>query len=105
MELILLLFAAPVIQIVLSVLRLTGKMPLPLMLIFAIAFFIGIAASFIAMGIVLDEIPASSGHGKCGMPGMAALFGGLFITFVSAPVIALICALINFYRMKSMAKI
>jgi hypothetical protein len=66
--------------------------------------FSGIVCSFICMNMVLNELTASSPiHGVCGMPAFGALVVGIFITVVSASVIAVISALINLYIQK-MAK-
>ena len=100
---LLLLFTAPVLQTILSVLTLTRKILLPLFVIFGIALFGGILGSFLAMRIVLNDMVRLA-HGKeliCGMPGMAILFGGIFITFVTTPTIAFICYFINRYIQKT----
>lgn len=98
----LLLFVAPFLQIILSVLRLVRKIQLPLFAIFGFALFAGIICSFIAMEIILDAMSRKAhGEGICGMPGMAALFCGIFITIVTTPIIAMICYFINRYLQKT----
>lgn len=99
---LLLLFAAPILQIILSVLRLVSKIALPLFIIFGIALFSGIMCSFIAMRIVLDAMSQEAhGRGICGMPAMAALFAGVFITLVTTPLIAIVSYFINRYIQKT----
>lgn len=98
----LLLFVAPFLQIILSVLRLVRKIQLPLFAIFGFALFLGIICSFMAMEIILDAMSREAhGRGICGMPGMAVLFAGLFITFVTTPIIAMVCYLISRYVQKT----
>jgi len=97
-----LLFAAPVLQIILSVLRLARKISLPLYAIFWLALVVGFICSFMAMNIVLDAMSrAAHGRGICGMPAMGVLFAGLFITFVTTPIISIICYFINRYIKKT----
>ncbi|MBD1363906.1 hypothetical protein IDJ77_08810 [Mucilaginibacter sp. ZT4R22] len=101
---LLLLFAAPVLQIILSLFRLTGKIRIPLVVIFVLSLFSGIVCSFICMNIVLNELTATSpDRGVCGMPALGALVVGIFITVVSGSVIAVISALVDLYIQK-MAK-
>lgn len=105
MHLLLLIFAAPIVQITLSILRLLGKLQLPLYAIFVLALAIGVAASFAAMSIVFNETPALSEGIRCGTPAMAFFFGGLFIAFITGPLIWIVCALINVHQIKRAAKI
>jgi hypothetical protein len=91
-----LLFAAPVLQIILSLFKLTGKVKLHLYIIFFIALFTGAACSFLSMKIILDQMRAlAPDRYICGMPAMALLLGGLFITFVTAPIITIIGYFVN----------
>jgi hypothetical protein len=87
-----LLFAAPVLQIILSLFKLTGKVKLHLSVIFFIALFTGAACSFLSMKIVLDQMRSlAPDRYICGMPAMALLLGGLFITFIATPIITIVC--------------
>ena len=96
-----LLFTAPVLQIILSIFKLAGKIKSPLSIIFFIALFTGVACSFLSMKIVIDQMTALAPDKYiCGMPAMALLLGGLFITFVTAPIITIIGYFINRYLCK-----
>jgi len=96
-----LLFTAPVLQIILSIFKLAGKLPLHLSVIFFIALFTGVACSFLSMKIILDQMTAlAPDRYICGMPAMALLLGGLFITFATAPVITIVSHFINRYLYK-----
>jgi hypothetical protein len=105
MELLLLL-VAPVLQIILSVLRLSRKLSVPLSVIFGFAVITGIACSFFASNLVVEGIRAES-HGQyvCGMPGLAFVIIGLFITLVSTPIIAIVCYFISRSQNKAKAKL
>ncbi|OOQ58135.1 hypothetical protein [Mucilaginibacter pedocola] len=95
MELVL-LFAAPVIQLILSVLKLCRSISIPLAAIYMGAVFAGAICSFIGMKIMLSQMAvASHGQGFCGMPALGFLFGGAFITLISTSLIAGICAIIE----------
>jgi branched-subunit amino acid ABC-type transport system permease component len=93
---LLMLIAAPILQIVLSVLRIKQSLSLSLIAIAGIAFITGILLSIWAMNIIMDAIPASPGGFKCGIGAAAVMLGGFFITMVSVPVIGLASYL--FYR-------
>nr|WP_294942662.1 hypothetical protein [uncultured Mucilaginibacter sp.] len=92
----LLLLVAPVLQIILSALRLARKISLPLFLIFWFAIITGIACSVFISKLVMAEISAQSqGRYICGLPGFVFLMGGLFVSFISASVIAFVCYFLN----------
>jgi hypothetical protein len=97
-----LLFTAPILQIILSVLKLNSKIKLHLFIIFFVALFTGLACSFLSMKIVLDQMRAlAPDRYICGMPAMALLLGGLFITFIATPIITIVCHFIYRYLHKA----
>ena len=89
----LLIFIAPIFQIIVSILRVTRVILVPLYLIFASTILLGFTLSFTAMGSILDNMPGTGPH--CGMPAMGVLFGGIFITLITSPIISLVVFLIN----------
>lgn len=90
MGLLILLFA-PVLQITLSALRITGRLNLKLGIVALLCFGLGITMCFASMKMVLDQL-AQQGY-RCGMPALGAFILGLIITVVTVPVIWLICHL------------
>lgn len=88
---LLILLLAPVLQISLSALRITGKLKLKLGIVAALCFALGIVMCFASMEMVSDQL-AQQGY-RCGMPALGAFILGLIITVVTVPVIWLICYL------------
>jgi hypothetical protein len=86
-----LLFVAPCFQIVLSALRITKRISVPLGVIAFISVFAGILASMAAFNISNNKINAA--HIKCldcGMISISIFAMGLIIAVISAPIIGLI---------------
>jgi len=96
MIIILLLIAAPTLQIIASILRITGHIGVPIGGIMFLAFFMGVTFSFVAMN-TLELSPSPTGV-RCGMPQAAILFGGFFLQVIMAPLIAIISYIV--YRFK-----
>ncbi len=84
---LLLLFTAPVIQIVLSILRIKRLIALTLNMIPAFTVALGFILSFVAMELVFNNLAAS--NVRCGLPGISCLFCGFFITLFATPVISM----------------
>jgi hypothetical protein len=89
----LLIFIAPIFQIIISTLKITWVISVPLFLIFAATILVGFVLSFSAMRITLDETTGLDMH--CGTPGIAILFAGVLITLITSPIILLFFYLIN----------
>jgi hypothetical protein len=96
MIIIILLIAAPTLQIIASILRITGHIGVPIGGIMFLAFFIGVVFSFVAMNTV--ELPSSPTGVRCGMPQFAVLCGSFFLQVITAPLIAVISYIV--YRFK-----
>jgi hypothetical protein len=88
--LLFMLIAAPIIQIVLSVLRVANRIKIPLIIIAILALALGVALSIWTMNIIIADIPPSPTGFKCGTGAAAVLIMGIFISIVSSIVIALI---------------
>lgn len=78
---IIILFLAPLVQLILSALRVTGKIRMHLGGIAALAILLGFIMSFQSMGMVSKNLAAS--NFRCGMPAVATLFFGFFMTIVA----------------------
>jgi hypothetical protein len=96
---LLLIFVAPVLQIVLSLLRLKRKIILPIGAIAVLAIIAGYLLSIQAGKLLMDGIVADSPKGSvhCGMPFAACFILGTFVDTIAAIVIGAICAII-YYR-------
>jgi xanthine/uracil/vitamin C permease (AzgA family) len=72
---------APIVQIILSSLRIKGRIMLPIIGNTVLSWVLGIALTVVALPYLVPPPPPSSSHpaGRCGMPEMAVLFGGIFI--------------------------
>ncbi|HEK19370.1 hypothetical protein [Mucilaginibacter sp. 44-25] len=81
----LVLLLAPVLQITLSALKITGKLKLKLGIVAALCFALGIVMCFASMKMVLDQLAERQYH--CGMPAVGAFIVGLIITFITVPLI------------------
>jgi len=100
MIIILLLIAAPTLQIIASILRITGHIGVPIGGIMFVAFFIGVVFSFVAMNTV--ELPPSRTGVRCGMLQFAVLCGGFFLQVITAPLIAIVNYLVYRLRRRQM---
>ncbi|OOQ58136.1 hypothetical protein [Mucilaginibacter pedocola] len=85
---LLILFTAPIIQLVLSVRRLSGRTRLPLWSIVIITYASGILCTSLA-GYIMSIRLSASGF-RCGVPMVGGIFFGGFITVVVTPVIGII---------------
>ena len=94
---LLLILIAPIIQIVLSVLCITGKVQLPLVTSWVIANALGVLLSIQAENLVIVATPPGRVH--CEEVSVAITFGGIFITIFSTAFIGIISYLV--YRYKS----
>ncbi len=93
---------APVLQIILSILRLTGTIKIPIGAIAVLAIIAGGFFSMKAGSLVMDSIVAESpGHGHCGMPFAAFFIGGTLVDFVAAVIIGAICGIVYYRKIKN----
>ncbi len=95
MILVLLIFAAPTLQVVLLILKGMNKISIPRGIITLIMFVLGIVFSFVAASTVAKHIPISPGGIRCGTGIAAILIGGIFINFVAVSVIGIIGYLVS----------
>jgi hypothetical protein len=90
MELIIILLA-PILQIILSVLRIKGVIKLPIGVISFLAGFASIFLSVWAGKVMLDELDTEfQGRAHCGMPALGCFIGGVMIDAVLNIIITLI---------------
>ncbi|RFZ95338.1 hypothetical protein D0C36_07355 [Mucilaginibacter conchicola] len=94
---LLILFLAPVLQIILSAMRISGNLKIRLIYITLLAFALGTAMTFVSAGMISDQLAKSNFH--CGMPMIGSFFMGLLTTFTT-PVIGIIFLLIYNARRK-----
>jgi len=97
---LIIIIIAPVLQIVLSLLRVTGRIKIPLGLISFLTLILGIAVSFATMQLtnysIMQDMPGKKCL-DCGMVGISFFIMGFLITVVSVPLIGL--ASYVFYKM------
>jgi len=90
---LMLLFLAPIFQIVLSIFRITNRISMPLGVIAFFSFGLGIIASIAVLNMEINELKDS--HLKCldcgGMVAISYFVIGFIMTSISTPVICLIC--------------
>ena len=91
MVLLLLLFAAPILQVIFLALKAAGKIKIPSGLIAVFTFLLGILLSITAAKLSMPHIKCLD----CGLVSFAFLFIGLVITAVATPVIELIYFVIS----------
>ena len=87
---------APIIQIIISVLRIYDRTKLPLSAIGVLTALLGVFLSFQTTSMVTYHLPNS--HATCGILSAAFLIGGVMITFVATPVIGIISYLVYRYK-------
>jgi len=97
---LLLLIVAPVSQILVSALKISGRITLHLSVIAFLAFAAGIISSIAAMQIVTFHIE-SAHQVHCGIMPFAFLFMGFFITSIASPVIGLISYFILWIKQRN----
>ena len=88
MLILLIITAAPIIQIILSSLRVKGHIGLPIGAIMILSFMLGIVLTFVALNTRTPSAPIDGS--RCDFAGGAILFGGFFLQMTTAPVIAII---------------
>jgi len=98
-----LIFIAPVLQIVLSVLRGTGKIKMPLGVIAVLAIIAGGILSAEGANLVMDNIMANDPNGRihCGTPAAMFFLGGTFIDLIASILIGAISIIIYYQAIKS----
>jgi hypothetical protein len=87
---LLLLFVAPLFQIILLALKVKGRINMPPGLIAISTFILGIALATASMNLADSDIHPNPTGPKCGIISVAFLLTGLFITAVATPIIELI---------------
>jgi hypothetical protein len=97
MIIIFLLIIAPILQIIVSTLRINGFVGVPIGMIMLLAFILGILCSLWAMDTI--PVPPQLTPGpRCGMAEGAVLMGGIFLQIITAPLIAIVSYTV--YRFK-----
>ncbi|MES2275080.1 MAG: hypothetical protein V4592_03595 [Bacteroidota bacterium] len=97
----LLLIIAPILQIVLSVLRIRKKIKLALIVITALALMLGIALSLCVGWIFISCLSVNYKPVLDEGPGTISIyltFLGLIINFITAPLIGFVCYIVWQYR-------
>jgi len=97
---LLLLFLAPAIQIILSILRLKGTLKLPQGVTAIIAFASGVAFTIISINIFDIESGQTLKGPRCGMGEFAVLLLGSFVILIFTPLIEAIFYFITKFRNK-----
>ena len=102
MELLLILIA-PVLQIIFSVLRVKGKITLPVGVIAVVAIIAGCSLSILAGNILMDGLIDRSPKGSvnCGMPFAACFILGTFVDTIAAIIIGGIAAIAYYNAAKN----
>lgn len=86
---LILLLIAPIFQIVLSVLRIKGRLSMSLIYIAGYALALGIGLTTLSVYIISDDTQANSVASRCGTIEAAFMFMGIFITIIFIPIIGL----------------
>jgi hypothetical protein len=97
---LLLLIIAPIGQIVVSALKISGRITLHLSVITFLAFIAGIILSIAGMQIVTIDIQSTQ-KVHCGILPFAFLFTGIFIAFIASPIIGVISYFILWIKQRS----
>lgn len=94
---------APVVQMILSSLRIKGRIILPIIGSTILSWGLGIALTIAALPYLVPPPPPSSSHptGRCGMPEMAVLFGGIFIEGIVALFIGIFSYILHLIKTKN----
>jgi len=96
MLVLLIIIAAPIIQIILSTLRIKGHIGLPIGGIMFLTFLLGVILS-VSLVIIIPPYVLPSGS-KCGTGPVTAAIGSIFIQIIASPIIAIISY--GIYRLK-----
>jgi hypothetical protein len=94
---LLIIIAAPIVQIILSTLRVKGHIGLPIGGIMSLTFLLGIVLSVSLMSIIPPYI-SPSGF-KCATGAVTVAIGSIFIQMLASPIIGIISYLA--YRIKT----
>ena len=97
---LLLILTAPVLQIILSVLRIKGRINTSIGLIAVGSFVLGIGLSAASMFVAIYSLPPGV---KCITGEVAILPCGIFINLISALITGIICYVIYYYKSKQLA--
>lgn len=94
---------APILHIIASAVRIKGFIKIRLVYIALMALAIGIAMTFVVVGMVGDELAQENYH--CGMPIIGAFFFGIFFTAVATPLIVVISYYVNKTKQRRVFKV
>lgn len=103
MELIVVLFVPPILQIIFSILHITNRIKTPLGVIAALTLFLGIIFSVLVSNFEEQQVVSSRKDGHCldcGLVGVVFLFFGVFLTIIITPVFLALFILIKRYKIK-----
>ena len=103
MELIVLLFVPPILQIIFSILHISNKIKTPLGVIAFLTLVFGIIFSVLASHLGEKQVISNRKDGHCldcGLVGVVFLFLGVFLTIITTPVILALFILIKRYKTK-----
>lgn len=98
MLVLLIIIAAPVIQIVLSTLRVKGRISLPIVAIASLTPFLGVILSF-SLTVVIPPYITSSGL-RCGTGPVVVAMASIFIQFIASPIIGIISYIAYRFKQK-----
>ncbi|MEO6522113.1 MAG: hypothetical protein ABIN91_10575 [Mucilaginibacter sp.] len=97
---LLMIFLAPIIQVILSTLKLKAKINLHLGIIALLAFVLGIILSISAFSLLCSQIQWKKNEIHCVTGEAGVMMCGFFITVACTPLIAIVFAAISYYRNK-----
>ena len=103
MELIVVFFVPPILQIIFSIVHISNKIKTPLGVIAALMLFWGFIISVLIMNIEQQQLLASFKNRKCldcGLVGLSILLVGAFINIITSPTIFALFTLIKRYKAK-----
>jgi hypothetical protein len=98
MLVLLIITAAPIIQITLSTLRVKGRIGLPIGSIMFLTLLLGVVLS-ISLTVVIPPYISPSGL-RCGTGPVVVAMGSIFIQFVASPAIGIISYIIYRFKQK-----
>jgi hypothetical protein len=96
---LMLIVIAPVAQIILSILNLTGRVKMSLIVITLICLIAGIVLPVLASYIDIVNLPSDV---KCATGSVGLAFLGMFITIAVIPASAIIFSLLAYYKRKKL---
>ena len=95
-----LIVAAPVLHVILCLMRVTGRIRLSIGIITLLCFVVGFILPVLATYINIANLPPGI---KCGTGSVALAFLGIFITFVAVPFSAVVFSIISHFENKRAA--